>query len=303
MVQDVTIVGLGEALWDLLPSGKRLGGAPLNVACGADQLVRGRGGRGVVASRVGRDDLGDEIVAEIVSRGMPTDYIERDPSHDTGTVHVELERGQPSYQIADDVAWDYLEFTPAWNELAGRATAVCFGTLAQRSPASRSAIWRFLDAAPQAIRMLDVNLRQSFYDHTVLSESCRRATLVKLNKEELPVLARLLDLPVGTRELQLAQLRFRYELQAIVYTRGQRGTMLILGDGVVAPEAVSYPAAPDADAVGAGDACSAAVLAGFALGMAPQRIAELANHMGAYVASQPGATPPLPPEIVNMAAA
>lgn len=299
MAGGLTIIGLGEALWDLLPGGKQLGGAPLNVACHVERLLRGQGGRGVVASRVGRDKLGDEIVADLARRRMMTDYIERDPVHATGTVHVELKAGQPTYSIVENVAWDYLEFTTEWADLAARATAVCFGTLAQRSPNSRESIWQFLDAAPQATRLLDVNLRQQFFDRAVIDESCRRATLVKLNEDELPVLAKLLALPARAPVYQLAQLRARYELDAVVYTRGRRGTMLVLEDQVVSPAAVSYPAAPIADSVGAGDACSAGILAGWALGQPPLRTAELANHLGAYVASQPGATPELPAEIIQ----
>jgi fructokinase len=302
MSDGITIVGLGEALWDLLPGGKQLGGAPLNVACHAEQLLRGRGGQGIVASRVGRDELGDEIVAELANRGMSTTYLQRDATHATGSVHVQLEKGQPAYTIVENVAWDYLEFTEEWGELASRASAVCFGTLAQRSPAARETIGRFLDAASSSIRLFDVNLRSPHYDGAAIEAGCRRATIVKLNEEELPILAKRLALPAGAPVFQLAQLRGRFELTAVVYTRGRRGTMLVLEDSVITPDTVSYPAAPGADAVGAGDACSAGVLAGFALGLAPPQTASLANHMGAFVASQPGATPPLPPQMAGLVA-
>ena len=138
---------------------------------------------------------------------MTTDYVQRDPAHPTGTVRVELDQGQPTYEIVEGVAWDHFEFTPAWKRLAGECAAVAFGTLAQRSPDSRHAIWQFLDAAPQAVRMLDVNLRQSFFDADVLRESCRRATLVKLNEHELPVLAELLGLNSTATEDRVAELR------------------------------------------------------------------------------------------------
>jgi fructokinase len=301
MSSRVSIVGLGEALFDLLPGGRVLGGAPLNVACHAHALLRGRGGEGVVASRVGSDELGDEVVAELARRGLSTDCLQRDSQHPTGTVNVTLDAGQPSFEIVPDVAWDYMEFTPAWADLAKHATAICFGTLAQRSPASRAAIEAFLDAASRAIRMFDVNLRQHFYDRMLLEASCRRATIVKLNEEELPVLSRLLDLPAGAPVFQLAQLRAQFNLDALVYTRARRGTMLILPNKVISPPAVSYPAASNADAVGAGDACSAGILVGWSIGLSPPRTAELANHLGAYVASRPGATPQLPPEIISLA--
>jgi fructokinase len=293
----MTIVGLGEALWDLLPSGKQLGGAPLNVACHADQLLRQRGGRGVVASRVGNDELGLEVVSRLTDRGMTTEFVERDQIHPTSTVRVELKDGQPTYTFADDIAWDYLEFTPTWHELASNCAAVCFGTLAQRSHASRQTIWQFLDAASQAIRLFDVNLRQGFYDGESISEGCRRATVVKLNEEELPVVARELALTDGTRESQLRQLREKFDLDAVVYTRESRGTLLVLTGEIIDPAPVSYPAAPDADAVGAGDACAAGILVGYSLGWSPAQTVELANRLGAYVTSQSGATPVLPVEI------
>jgi fructokinase len=317
----ITIVGLGEALWDLLPSGKQLGGAPLNVAVHAQQLLRGRGknsshlaprddaplakradytGCGVVASRVGSDPLGDELVAELLARQMTADFVQRDPSHATGTVRVTLEKGQPRYEIVEDVAWDCFEFTPTWEQLASGAAAICFGSLAQRSGASRGTIEKFLDAAQTAIRLFDVNLRQKFFSRDVIDGSCRRATLVKLNEEELPVLAKLLGLSAGAPVFQLAQLRARYELDAVVYTRGRRGTMLVLDDKVITPPAVSYPFAADADSVGAGDACAAGILVGWSLGLPRGRIAELANHLGAFVASRRGATPQLPPEILQL---
>jgi fructokinase len=312
MTRNITIVGLGEALFDLLPSGRALGGAPLNVACHAQRLLSGgtrhphpnplpRGeGIGVVASRVGSDGLGDEIVDALVKRGMTADCVQRDPSHPTGTVRVDIQDGQPSYDIVEGVAWDHFEFSPEWKQLAGECAAVCFGTLAQRSAESRRAIWRFLDATPQAVRLLDVNLRQAFYSRTVLEESCRRATLVKLNEDELPVLAELLELKADAVDNRLFELRAKYNLEAVIYTRGERGTLLVLESGPVDAPPVSYPAEPDADAVGAGDACSAGILVGWVRGMPPRQIAGLANHLGAFVASRHGATPDLPPEILEM---
>ena len=302
MVNDVVIVGLGEALFDLLPSGRVLGGAPLNVAWHTHALLRGGTGQGVVASRLGSDELGDEIVAELASRGMATDYLQRDADHPTGTVNVTLRDGQPTFEIVADVAWDYMEFTSRWSGLAGRATAVCFGTLAQRSAQSRATIEAFLDAAPGAVRLFDVNLRQQFFDRTLLEASCQQATIVKLNEEELPVLTKLLGLSARAPADQLKQLQSRFGLDAVVFTRAERGTTLVLHDEVIAPPAVSYPAAANADAVGAGDACAAGILVGWSLGLPPARTAELANHLGAFVASRPGATPVLPPEIISLAA-
>jgi fructokinase len=278
-----------------------LGGAPLNVAWHIEQLLHGRGGSGVVASRVGTDALGDEVVRELVGPGMTADYVQRDAEHATSTVRVQLAAGQPTFTFTPDIAWDHLEFTPAWAELAANCAAVCFGTLAQRSPQSRKTIWQFLGAAPQAIRLFDVNLRQGFYDRESIVEGCRRATLVKLNENELAAVAKHLALAPGRTTAQLSELRAKCKLEAAVFTRGERGTLLVLADGVIDPPAVVYPKGPEADSVGAGDACSAGILAGWVLGLPPARTAELANHLGAYVASQPGATPELPLEMIDLA--
>jgi fructokinase len=300
MSRDLTVVGLGEALWDLLPAGKKLGGAPLNVAVHVERLLRGRDGRGIVASRIGKDALGDEIVGEFQRRGMTSEHLQRDDEHPTSTVRVELRDGQPAYAFADNVAWDYLEYTEEWAELATNAAAVCFGTLAQRSRTSRETIWKFLDASRAAIRLFDVNLRPPFYDRESLTEGCRRATLVKLSEEELVAVANLTGIPGGSPVYRLAQLRARFDLGAVIFTRGRRGTMLVLDNKVIQPPEVSYLAAENADSVGAGDACSAGIITGWLLGLPPIKTAELANHLGAFVASQPGATPELPAEIIKM---
>jgi fructokinase len=300
MGDGITIVGLGEALWDVLPGGKVLGGAPLNVACHVHAILRERDGNAVVASRVGTDALGDEVVHELARRGMSTQFVQRDAARATSTVNVELLAGQPTFTFTPDIAWDHLEFTPQWAELATCCDAVCFGTLAQRSPQSRAAIWKFLDAAPQAIRLFDVNLRQGFYDRESIAEGCRRATLVKLNEQELPIVAELLTLSAGSASHQLRQIIDSVGVEAAILTRGERGTLLVLADRTVDLPPVSYPAAPAADAVGAGDACSAGMLVGWLLGMPVERVASLANHLGAYVASQAGATPELPSAIMAL---
>jgi fructokinase len=295
-----TIVGLGEALWDVLPGGQILGGAPLNVACHVHSLLRSHGAGAIVASRVGTDSSGDAVVRELERRGMTATFVQRDAKHPTSTVSVTLAAGQPTYAFANEIAWDHLEFTPRWAELAESCDAVCFGTLAQRSPQSRRAIWEFLDAAPQALRLFDVNLRQSFYDRECIVESCRRATLVKLNDQELDAIAQMLNLPAGTHVDRLQRMSDKLGPEAVVFTRGARGTLLVHRNGVEDPQPVTYPAAANADTVGAGDACSAGILAGRLLKWPPARTAALANRLGAFVASQPGATPELPAELVAM---
>jgi fructokinase len=300
MSDEWIVVGLGESLWDILPSGPRLGGAPLNVAVHSRELLDNCPGRFVLATRVGSDSLGKDILDAVAARGLDTDFVQQDATHPTGTVAVELTSTGPKYTFADDVAWDRLEFTPSWSDLAKNCSAVCYGTLAQRSRPSRETILTFLDAAKHAVRMFDVNLRPPYYDPELLEQSCRRASMVKLNEHELPVLAEALGLPAGAPVFQLAQLRARYELDLVIYTRGARGTMLVLPNKVISPPAVAYPITENADDVGAGDACTAAVLVGWLLKLPPARIAELANQMGAFVASQSGATPRLPDEIKRL---
>lgn len=279
-----TVVGLGEALFDLLPGGPVLGGAPLNVAVHAGQL----GARGVLVSRVGRDVLGERLRAEVDGR-LDAAELQTDPERPTGTVGVTLEGGEPRYDIVKDVAWDRLELTPRLRALAASADAVCFGTLAQRSPRSREATRGFLDAATKAVRLFDVNLRQDYYSREILRESLRRATMIKLNEAELPVVLGLLDVP------HLESLRAAYGLTHAVLTRGARGTSINGTEG----EAARFPLQPGADSVGAGDACSAGVLTGVLRGWTIERTLTLANRLGAYVASVPGATPRLPAELIS----
>src|SRR5205085_2856775 len=152
------IVGVGELLWDILPAGRQLGGAPANFAYISTLL----GGKGIVASRLGRDSLGDEAIRHLADLNLTTAFIERDPLHPTGTVHVEIDHaGQPKFEIVEDVAWDFLEWTPDWEQLAATASAICFGSLAQRGPKSRGTIRKLLAARNNAVRVFDVNLRQA----------------------------------------------------------------------------------------------------------------------------------------------
>ncbi len=304
MASRFSIVGIGEALFDIFPDKQVLGGAPLNVAVHAHQLTAQRGGEGVVVSRVGQDELGQEVVKQLASRGVNTSYLQFDPDRDTGRVYVGLDnQGQPEYEIVREVAWDWLNFDPDTEDLAQKCDAVCFGTLAQRNGQARHAIYRFLDTARRAVRLFDVNLRQNFYDRQILHRSCEAATVVKLNTDELPVVARELGL-VGAEgsDHTIGLLFKRYPmLKLVALTRGKLGTVLYTPSGQrLEGEKVSYQPANDADAVGAGDACSAGLLVGMILRWPLERTLALANHVGAYVASQSGATPKLPESILEM---
>ena len=178
MTKRALMVGLGEVLWDLLPSGKVLGGAPANFA----YMVSALGDTGIVASRVGSDSLGREARQQMERLGLATRYLQQDSRFQTGTADVVLDlAGQPAFTIGEPAAWDRLEWTPAWEELSGEADAICFGSLAQRSLLSATTIDRFLrNSKPEALRIFDVNLRQSYYNRKVLERSLHLANIVKL---------------------------------------------------------------------------------------------------------------------------
>jgi len=281
-----TIVGLGEVLWDMLPSGKQLGGAPANFAYMANVL----GDRGIVASRVGVDSLGREALDAMDKLCITTRYVQEDPSHSTGTVQVCVDAaGQPEFTIAPSVAWDALEWTLPWSELAKATDVLCFGSLAQRSPTSRATIRQFLEAVPlSALRVYDVNLRHTFFTKEVLHESLQLADVVKLNDQELPRIVDVLALG-GTSEDERAQrLLDAYHLRLVCITRGDRGSLLVADGHVASHKGFRVKVA---DAVGAGDAFTACLAHHYMRGASLEEINENANRWAAWVATQVGATP------------
>jgi fructokinase len=288
-----TIVGIGELLWDLLPSGKRLGGAPLNFACHCAQL----GAKAYPVSCLGRDVPGQAIRRELASLGLDDLYVEEDAGHPTGSVQVTLdEGGKPSYTICEGVAWDFLAMSDRLADLATKTDAVCFGSLAQRGAVSRSTIHTFLDRVrTEALKIFDINLRQAFYSQEIVAASLESANVLKLSDEELPVLAGMLGL-VGTTEDQLAALMGAFDLRFIAYTRGAGGSLLMTPD-----EMDAHPGFPAAvvDTVGAGDSFTAALCVGLLQRRPLTEINDLANRVAAFVCSQKGATPVLPPEVTN----
>lgn len=295
MAGPYTVVGLGELLWDELPTGRRLGGAPANVAYWTTQL----GDAGHIASRVGVDEPGDAAVAMLARAGLAIDAIQRDPGHPTGTVVVSLSaQGQPRYEIVTDVAWDCLAWPDdRWAALAARADAVCFGTLAQRAPAARAAIAGFLAAMrPVALRLLDLNLRDPFWSPALLEAALRQATAVKLNDDELPRVAVALTLPGDDEATLTHDLRARYALDLVCLTRGARGCLL-----VTAAETIELPGQPVvvADTVGAGDAFTAALIHHRLRGASLSRTAAAANTLGAWVATRTGGMPSPDPAVLR----
>ena len=300
------VVGLGEALFDCFEDRSLLGGAPVNFTVHAHRLLNSNGGQGVLVSRVGSDQLGHQLIAEVESRGMTADLIQIDRQHSTGRVDVHLsDDGQPTYEIGENVAWDCIEFNESVQRVATSCSAVCFGSLAQRSDASRATIRRFLEEASQAIRMFDVNLRQQYYSPDVLETSIRLASAVKLNEEELWIIGDLLDvLETGGTEIDevVARLVEKYELDLLALTRGSQGTVLYQTGQRVEGTPVAAQMRADSDTVGAGDSCCAAIVTGMLQRWPLERTVKLANHIGAFVASEPGATPELPDAVLELAA-
>ena len=276
------LVGIGELLWDRFPQGPRLGGAPGNFAVHAARL----GCRAAVASRVGADDLGRAALAELAALGVDTRWVQVDLDLPTGTVEVAVDdRGQPTFDIRPDVAWDALECTPAWAGLAAGADAVCFGTMASRGPRTLAAVQAFLAAAgPACLRIFDVNLRPGCQGPEGVRALLGHCDVLKVNEDELPVVAALAGVTGDLAE----GLRARFRLRLVAVTLGARGSRLCVpgGSRLEAPMAVTV-----ADTVGAGDAFTAAVAVGLVRGWDLETLHRRASRLSAYVCSQAGATP------------
>jgi fructokinase len=289
------VIGLGELLWDCFADSRRPGGAPANVAFHARQL----GHRGVVCSRVGTDELGDELLAHLGDHGLEAGYIQRDADHPTGTVTVDTtDPGHPSFVIHDQVAWDYLCFDDNLEGLMANASAVCFGTLAQRRPSTRDTIHRCLRAVREALIVYDVNLRQSWYDREWIERSLDASAIVKLNADEVDVLADVLDVESSSPEAFCDALRARYRVEIVCITRAERGCLLSGPRETVDVPGVNVEVA---DAVGAGDAFTAALISALLRGWRLATAAQFANEVGALVASRPGAMPSLRDEFAALA--
>lgn len=280
------VVGLGEVLWDHLPERTCLGGAPANFA----YITTLMGDQGIVASRVGEDSLGLEALRRMEELGLDIDHVQTDRRRPTGTVKVDLDgKGTARYEIAQPVAWDAMQWTPDWQNLAESADAVCFGSLAQRSDESRATIQHFLKStSSRTVKIFDVNLRQSYYSQEVLAESMRLADIVKLNDEELPRIVRLNKVP-HQDDLSSAQWLIRtYDLKLVCITRGGRGSLLVRsGDSSEHPGFRVHVA----DTVGSGDAFTAGLVHEYLQGASLGLMNEVANLVGAWVASEVGAMP------------
>ena len=286
-------VGMGEALWDVLPEGKKIGGAPANFAYHVSQF----GLESCVVSAVGDDKLGAEIISNLTSKGLKQ-LIETVP-YPTGTVQVEIDQaGIPQYDIKENVAWDNIPYTPQLEELASRTQAVCFGSLAQRSIVSRETINRFLDAMPadpDNLVVFDVNLRQGFYNKEILCNSMERCNILKINDEELVTVSRMFGYPGIDLQDKCWILLGKYNLKMLILTCG------INGSYVFTPGNVSFQPTPQvkvADTVGAGDSFTAAFIASIIKGKPVEEAHKTAVEVSAFVCTQNGAMPVLPQEIL-----
>jgi fructokinase len=289
----IEVVGLGEVLWDLLPAGRQLGGAPCNFAFHCQQLGHGS----AIVSRVGADELGRELRTAVRRLGLSDAHLQDDADHPTGTVPVRIdEHGVPTFTITRDVAFDYMVWEDALESLFANARAVCFGTLAQRHPVARATIRRAVAAAGNALVVYDVNLRQDFYDRETIVSSLAASRWVKLNEDELQLLRGLLGLAEGTPAQALAELRQRYGLELVALTRGERGCLLRSEH-----EEIDLPGIPVrvVDTVGAGDAFTAGLVARVLEGRSFAEAAAFANGLAARVAAAPGGTPTLRRAVVE----
>lgn len=288
-----TIVGIGEVLWDVFPDGPRFGGAPANFACNAAQLA-GPAARVYVVSAVGRDPLGLRAKTALGDHGVETSHLQTHEA-ETGQVLVTIDAaGIASYRFAEPSAWDALAWSDGLAELAGTVDAVCFGTLGQRAEPSRATIRRFVAATRQeALRILDINLRPPYADPAVIVESLPLANVLKLNDTELPIVANTLQMTGSETDVMLALLE-RFEYRLVALTRGAEGAVLVTADTVLV-----LPGEPVAvaDTVGAGDAFTASLTLGL---LAGRPLAEIGRHaiaVASFVCTQPGATGTFPPEL------
>ncbi len=288
------VVGMGEALWDVLPEGKKIGGAPANFAYHVSQF----GLPGCVVSAVGDDALGKEIVENFTSKGL--NQLIAEVPYPTGTVQVEIDQaGIPQYEIKENVAWDNIPYTDALDRLARNTKAVCFGSLAQRNVVSRETIGRFLDAMPEtpdSLVVFDVNLRQGFYNKEILCDSMRRCNILKINDEELVAVSRMFGYPGIDLQDKCWILLGKYNLRMLILTCG------INGSYVFTPGSVSFQPTPEvevADTVGAGDSFTAAFIASILKGKSVPEAHARAVRTSAYVCTRKGAMPVLPPEIID----
>lgn len=287
------IVGIGEALWDMLPEGRKIGGAPANFTFHVSQF----GLDAVAVSAVGDDALGEEIRQTFEQKGLQTQLAT--VPYPTGTVEVTLdEKGIPQYDICEGVAWDNIPFTAELEALARNTIAVCFGTLAQRNSVSRQTIEKFIATMPaEGIKICDINLRGTFYSKEVVESSMRACDILKINDEEIVEVCRLLGIEMPTQRMMALRLMERYEIDMLILTCGTEGSYIYCMDGT--ESFLPTPKVKVADTVGAGDSFTGAFIAALLCGKEVKKAHALAVEVSAYVCTQNGAMPELPEKIID----
>lgn len=283
-----TIAAIGELLWDVLPETEVIGGAPVNFAYHVTAL----GAKGIPISTIGRDARGEMALLELQKRGVDTSAISISDNFPTGYVLATVDsEGIASYSFPDEVAWDHLQVNDYAEKLRSTIDAVCFGSLAQRSPHSRRTIHGFLDSLGNGVvKVFDINIRQDFYSKEVVKSSLKRTDILKLNEDELPILAQLLELK-GSGESFLPKLIERYQLKMLILSRGDKGSLLQTPEH--SSEHVGIVTHVQ-DTIGAGDSYTAAAVIGWLQGLPLDEINEQANRIAAYVCSQQGGMPTMP---------
>lgn len=287
---EILVTAIGEVLWDVFPSGPRFGGAPANFACAVAGLAARKVSVAIV-SAVGNDDLGQQAIHALQRQGVATTSVTAN-EHQTGQVNVALDQnGVASYEFVADCAWDNLTWTDELQAVAEKTDVVCFGTLGQRSTASKDTIQRFVRAtASDCLRIFDINLRPPYYSETVIRESLAIANVLKLNEDELPFLAGLLNVD-GSEQERVIGIAEIAGLDVLALTRGENGA-LIYRDGLLSDfRGVDTEVV---DTVGAGDAFTAAMVVGLLAGKEIDAINREACEVAAFVCSQTGATPVMP---------
>lgn len=286
------IVGIGEILWDVFPQGKILGGAPANFAYHVSQF----GLEGCAISAIGNDDLGKEIIECLNKKELK--YIIEETPFPTGTVQVTLNnKGVPNYEICENVAWDNIPFTTDMEELAKKTKLVCFGSLAQRNSISRQTINQFLDMVPEnSLKVFDINLRQHFYSEELIDQSLCRCNILKINDDEVLLVAKLFELEMSSEIEICNHLIKKYKLNMVVLTKGTLGSYVISSGHTSFKET---PIVEVVDTVGAGDSFTAAFVASLLQGFSITDAHQTAVEVSAFVCTQQGAMPKLPESLIK----
>lgn len=294
------IVGFGEALVDVLPSGEVIGGAPLNFTLRCAELTKPLGWTTLLVSRIGADQRGEKILERLRNSPVDTSAVQVDPQRQTGYVDVTLQEGQPDYTIGKDVAWDAIASDADLAAAVADVDAICFGSLAQREVQSRRTLQQILDANGNAIKVFDINVRKPLPELSVVESSLRATDILKCNSDELLQLEEWLQLECGQQPAAIAtELQKQFDLRSVFWTRGAEGCCWQEGEATILGPVPRFDRQADADSVGAGDAASAALVLGVVAKWTPDRIVRTANVCGAFAASRRGPTVPMPDDLIE----